>query len=1121
MNHRKRILTTIVSLALIFSIMPVQSVKADGENTTQITEKNTNAVEADISEDSSAVAIESLEGTDSVEKNNLAIQYLYVKTPYLVTPDTQEILVSFNEGVSVTDAVLVYRNDSTGETLEEKTSKIEGSSVVFHIDFADELYSGIYQLTEVKVTIDGTESCINLQETGIDSRFGVNQECDTEPDAIIEEDDELSASEEAGVEVTFMTLSDNGEVTETSSAEEALSIAGVEAQEGSEQSQVYSRAVTYSEDEDNVVVVLDPGHGGWDPGATGNGVKEKDLTLKIAKYCKEELEEYRGVSVYMTRTEDQSVSGTNNTTEDLKARVAFAKEKNADVLVSIHLNATGTGAGYGAEVYFPNSNYRPDLSSQGKELAQDILDELVDLGLKGRGIIIRNSENGSTYPDGSTQDYYSLIWRSKEAGFPALIVEHAFIDNLNDYNNYLSSDAKLQKLGQADATGIANYFGLAKGEWKQDANGWRFEYADGTYPKNCWKYISGAWYYFDASGYRMTDFQKIGESTYYFSSDGKMVTGWKKINNSWYYFASSGAMCRSSWLLDGNTWYYLGSDGKMVTGWQTIGGLLYYFGTSGNMYVGKCTVDGKAYDFGASGGIVYGWIQSGNRWWYRHTDGTYTVSDWELIGGSWYYFDASGWMVTGWQKIGSHWYYFETSGAMATGWKCLSNTWYYLNAAGEMLVGKQEIGEDIYYFNSSGAMMTGWQLINGDWSYFTASGAMAKDTWIGNYYVDSEGVWKPEPVEAQWIQSGDRWWYRHADGSYTTSDWEEIDGSWYYFDASGWMVTGWQLINNNWYYFTSSGTMAKDTWIGDCYVDSNGVWQQETKQGRWIQSGDRWWYRHADGSYTVSNWEMIDGSWYYFDASGWRVTGWQMVGNTWYYLNEDGKMATGWKTLDGITYYLNSDGAMCTGYKEINGEWYFFNNKQAPLGMLSYTGVTSIMGSSELGNDKSTVVSKLVKMYNKRGMTYPSEIFSKGGAADIQTFCEILYEEAIAENVKPEVVFGQAMKETGYLQYGGDVKPEQYNFAGLGAVGGGASGASFTDVREGLRAQIQHLKAYASDEELNQPCVDPRFGLVTRNVAPYVEWLGISENPAGRGWASAIGYGMSLMNDYINPMLAL
>lgn len=212
---------------------------------------------------------------------------------------------------------------------------------------------------------------------------------------------------------------------------------------------------------------------------------------------------------------------------------------------------------------------------------------------------------------------------------------------------------------------------------------------------------------------------------------------------------------------------------------------------------------------------------------------------------------------------------------------------------------------------------------------------------------------------------------------------------------------------------------------------------------------------------------------------------------------------------------------MCTGYEDINGEWYFFNNKQAPLGMLSYTGVTSIMGSSELGNDKSTVVSKLVKMYNKRGMTYPSEVFSKGGAADIQTFCEILYKEAIAENVKPEVVFGQAMKATRYLQYGGDVKPEQYNFAGIGAIGNGVPGESFESVQIGLRAQVQHLKAYASVEPLNQDCVDPRFEYPTRGSAPYVELLGISENPNGKGWAAAVGYGFSLMKDYINPIFAL
>ena len=113
------------------------------------------------------------------------------------------------------------------------------------------------------------------------------------------------------------------------------------------------------------------------------------------------------------------------------------------------------------------------------------------------------------------------------------------------------------------------------------------------------------------------------------------------------------------------------------------------------------------------------------------------------------------------------------------------------------------------------------------------------------------------------------------------------------------------------------------------------------------------------------------------------------------------------------------------------------------------------------------------------------------------------------------------MKETGYLQYGGDVKPEQYNFAGIGAIGNGVPGESFENVQIGLRAQVQHLKAYASVEPLNQDSVDPRFKYPTRGSAPYVEWLGISENPNGKGWAAAVGYGFSLMKDYINPIFAL
>jgi hypothetical protein len=133
-----------------------------------------------------------------------------------------------------------------------------------------------------------------------------------------------------------------------------------------------------------------------------------------------------------------------------------------------------------------------------------------------------------------------------------------------------------------------------------------------------------------------------------------------------------------------------------------------------------------------------------------------------------------------------------------------------------------------------------------------------------------------------------------------------------------------------------------------------------------------------------------------------------------------------------------------------------------------------------------------------------------GGAPNIETFAAIVLDEARAEGVKAEVVFAQCMKETGWLQYGGDVKIEQFNFAGIGATGGGVGGAQFPDVRTGIRAQVQHLKAYASKDPLKNACVDPRFSLVTRGSARYVQYLGKSENPTGEGWATGPPYGADL-----------
>ncbi len=100
------------------------------------------------------------------------------------------------------------------------------------------------------------------------------------------------------------------------------------------------------------------------------------------------------------------------------------------------------------------------------------------------------------------------------------------------------------------------------------------------------------------------------------------------------------------------------------------------------------------------------WIKSGSRWWYKHSDGSYTRNGWEKINETWYYFDSEGWMKTGWIKEYGNWYYLDDSGAMKTGWCWISGSWYYLNTSGAMQTGWQNIGDDTYFFASSGARQT-------------------------------------------------------------------------------------------------------------------------------------------------------------------------------------------------------------------------------------------------------------------------------------------------------------------------------------------------------------------------------------------------------------------------------
>lgn len=135
-------------------------------------------------------------------------------------------------------------------------------------------------------------------------------------------------------------------------------------------------------------------------------------------------------------------------------------------------------------------------------------------------------------------------------------------------------------------------------------------------------------------------------------------------------------------------------------------------------------------------------------------------------------------------------------------------------------------------------------------------------------------------------------------------------------------------------------------------------------------------------------------------------------------------------------------------------------------------------------------------------------------SCSLEQLAEMFIEEGKAEGVRGDVAFAQSLHETGYFKFGGIVLPAQNNYAGIGALNGNTTGqaASFPDPRTGVRAQIQHLKAYASTEALVNECVDPRFSLVARGVAPYVEWLGAEDNPEGRGWAvPGAGYGANIV----------
>ena len=226
---------------------------------------------------------------------------------------------------------------------------------------------------------------------------------------------------------------------------------------------------TAAKDRDWVYITLDPGHGG--DGAGGNdsgavnekyGYQEADLVLKIGLYLKEELETYRNVHVDMTRSDRY---GTRYTPlREVKQRVDFAAEQCSDLLVSLHLNSAGSNQSvHGGLILASNGNYDPDCAKVIDAVGTNILAQLSRLGIDtSRGLVKEGSHDGTLYPNGKLADYYGIVRYGQLRHIPAMIVEHCFVSSNSDCEQFLSSDAKLRAIAQADARGIAAYYGLEK-----------------------------------------------------------------------------------------------------------------------------------------------------------------------------------------------------------------------------------------------------------------------------------------------------------------------------------------------------------------------------------------------------------------------------------------------------------------------------------------------------------------------------------------------------------------------------------------------------------------------------------------------------------------------------------
>lgn len=992
---------------------------------TTATEETTDGTEA---AGKSEIEAQSADAQNAVTADILAaedlLNYLVLDNAYIAVGGTQNVVANIgNEDLAISGGRLLYHRVSDGAAYEMAATEIDGNGLRFSETFADESRTGEYALDAIIYEKDGQEYQIRLSDAGMDVRFGVNTEVETNPDA------EVVDEATTDVDMDVVSFDENGNQTSEDSIADAITTQKAETAESGISTARYNG---------NVVVVLDPGHDGTHGGSSANGFVEAQLNLKIAQYCKAELEEYYGVTVYMTRDSASCPNGGGNNKSCLQRRADIARDMGANLFVSLHNNYSSASSASGAEIWYPNQNYNPWTSQVGGSAASKILEQLTSLGLHNRGTQIRNA-NEDKYPDGSAADYYAVIRHCKEYGIPGIIVEHAFMSNSSDAANFLSNDEGLKKLGVADATGIAQYFGLKKEKPEEYSAVFDAAYYADRYPD-----LKTAFGNDDSA--LLQHFIQYGMAEGRQGSSQFDVYSYKNLYPD--LRAAFGNNLKSYYM------HYISSgksEGRKATGVNTLQKPI----TTYN-------------------GIDYSAVYDYNYYLKKHSDlaKIYTNDDIGLLA----HFVNCG-MSEGRQAKDSF------------------DVFSYRNQYQDLRVA---FGNNLksYYMHyisngkAEGRKATGVKSIQNPIT--TYNGVDYSAVYDYNFYIkkysDLARIYTNDEVGllAHFVNCG------MAEGRQAKADFDVFSYRNQYQDLR--LAFGKDLKS---YYFH--------------YMNS-GKKERRTAAGVKVLQNPVTIYNGTDYS------AVYDYNYYNSKYS-------------------DLKSAFKGDDIDLLAHFVNNgmkEGRQAS--KKFNVQIYknnymdlqqAFGNDLKPYYMHYIQN-----GKAEGRNAESqiyhsvitkstTTVNQMVNYYNAKA-SYPA-YYGNANVPDIRSFCQVYYDEATAEGVDPALAFTQAMKETGFLKFTGQVKIDQFNFAGMGVTDASTNGDSYQNVREGIRAHVQHLKAYAvKNPAFANPVVDKRysswFAANRSGTAPYIEWLGISENPSGFGWATAKGYGYSILNDYMNQL---